>query len=236
MPTQVHRCSQASKPANTYHLPPLTAKGFFHDSPWLKIPPHRMAEILIEPVFPRFRLLGGSSAGEGKMSKLAALAAKRRQKENEEEKASQSTNTANSVDDSASSLSKLRIALKQTSNSSKQRHLQPRQNLESKTGSEQTQELPSPKNTFTPPKQQWKDRRAEDTGQLEDVQSIREVMDLRAQPSLFARTLMDVHARASNILSEPSVSLPEPFLSSFDFSKPSPDDVVLKAQNFKGPR
>lgn len=64
---------------------PFTAKEFFRDCPWLRIPADREAEILIEPLYPRLGLLGGSSsAGDGgKMSKLAALAAKRRQKENE---------------------------------------------------------------------------------------------------------------------------------------------------------
>lgn len=60
----------------------FSARDFFKDSPWLNVPPHRKADILIEPLYPRFGLLGGSSAEKpGKMSKLAALAAARKKKE-----------------------------------------------------------------------------------------------------------------------------------------------------------
>lgn len=54
------------------------------DSPWRQVPPERRARILIEPLFPRGGLRGGSSGThDGKMSKLAALAAARKKKENE---------------------------------------------------------------------------------------------------------------------------------------------------------
>ena len=63
---------------------PFTVQDFFADAPWLQIPSERQGEILIEPLYPRRGLYGGSpGAGEAKISKLAALAAARRKKENE---------------------------------------------------------------------------------------------------------------------------------------------------------
>ncbi|KAI4281658.1 MAG: hypothetical protein L6R38_003529 [Xanthoria sp. 2 TBL-2021] len=59
-----------------------TAK--FKDAPWRHVPPERQGEILIQPLYPRGRLHGGSpGAGDAKISKLAALAAARKKKENE---------------------------------------------------------------------------------------------------------------------------------------------------------
>lgn len=59
-----------------------SAADFFKDSPWLDIPKERRGDILIEPLYPRGGLLGGSSSqGTGKISKLAALAAARKKKD-----------------------------------------------------------------------------------------------------------------------------------------------------------
>ncbi|KAF3492318.1 translation elongation factor Tu [Arthroderma uncinatum] len=80
----------AGSPVSSFPLPcsaHFCAHDFFKDSPWLNIPPHRKADILIEPLFPGLGLLGGSSSEKpGKMSKLAALAAARKRKESEKQK------------------------------------------------------------------------------------------------------------------------------------------------------
>lgn len=75
-------------PSQTAHF---SAAEFFRDSPWLNVPPHRKADILVEPLYPRMGLLGGAQEGGGKVSKLAALAAARKKKEGE--KASSGTST-----------------------------------------------------------------------------------------------------------------------------------------------
>jgi len=229
MPTQVHPTpSFSSKSLNTYHLPPSTAKDFFQDSPWLNIPPHRRAEILIEPVFPRLGLLGGSSAGEGKMSKIAALAARRRQKENEKQ------NTTN-IDTTNSSLSKLRAATAHTSYPLKQHPTTPRPTPESISALSQKQEFPSPK--YPPPTIQEEKNYTTLKRDLSDVvQSVADVTDLQAKPSSFARTLMISHENSLHFTPEPPNPFPQRAITFFDFLKPSPDDMVLKAQNFKGPR
>lgn len=63
---------------------PSSVADFFKDSPWLNIPKERRGEILIEPLYHRGGLLGGSSSqGTGKISKLAALAAARKKKDHD---------------------------------------------------------------------------------------------------------------------------------------------------------
>jgi elongation factor 1 alpha-like protein len=235
MPAQVHPTpSSSSKSLNTYHLPPSTAKDFFQDSPWLKIPPHRRAEILVEPAFPRLGLLGGSSAGEGKMSKIAALAARRRQKENEKQNTT-NTDTTDVLEDSTSSLSKLRAATAHTSYPVKQRPMTTRRIPESTSILDQKPEFASPE--YPPPSiQREKNKTILKADPSEAIESVANVADLQAKPSLFARTLMVSPENALPLSPEPPTPLPEPAISSFDFLKPSPDDVVLKARNSKGPR
>jgi hypothetical protein len=169
------------------------------------------------------------------MSKLAALAAKRRQKENEKQ-GIPATKTVNSAEDSASSLDKIRIATKRASASLKEPPLRLRQNLESETYLKQAQNFFSPEAESFPPKQQGEEKRTEDQDRPDGVQFEASSGNLRAKPSLFARTLVDGGYSASHFPPEPLASSPDPAVSFFDFSKPSPDDIVLKAQNFKGPR
>jgi elongation factor 1 alpha-like protein len=225
--------SQASERINIYHRPIPTAKNFFDDSPWLNIPSYRKADILVKPLFPRLGLLGGSSAGEGKMSKIAALAAKRRQKENEKQQVPTANNDF-SCKDSTPSLDKLKIATKTTTDSLKARALQPRRRIESN---------PQPKEVIESSVQMsYRLLEPEDTERAaridepENTLSNVDPTELRATPSAFARILMDCHDRGSSFPSQPSDFLLEPVVSAFDFSKPSPDDVVLRARNFKGPR
>ena len=98
--------SEASTvPYPCYHAlsAPFSAKDFFHDTPWLNVPPHRRGEILIEPLYPSAGLLGGSSSsGAGKVSKLAALAAKRKQRDAEKKAAAGKENVNNSAQSSPS--------------------------------------------------------------------------------------------------------------------------------------
>ena len=61
---------------------PFSVREFFTDAPWLRIPKDRHGEILIEPLYPRGRLLGGSPS-QKPVSKIAALTAARKKKENE---------------------------------------------------------------------------------------------------------------------------------------------------------
>jgi hypothetical protein len=169
------------------------------------------------------------------MSKLAALAAKRRQKENEIHIAS-STNMGISAQDSASNLSKLRIRTKDAYELNKEPALKLRRSLESNARLDQPEVSLPTDNTSLSQRKDVEDKRAEDASQPDNVQPEERTVELRAEPSLFAQTLVDPCNYASIISAEQSSSLPKPVLSSFDFSKPSPDDIVLKAQSFKGPQ
>lgn len=70
-----------------HHVQPyrwISAKGFFDDTPWLRVPLCRQGTVREIPCHPRGGLLGGSSTlGKGKVSKLQALAAARKKKEAE---------------------------------------------------------------------------------------------------------------------------------------------------------
>ncbi|KAM3148388.1 HBS1-like protein [Botrytis cinerea] len=66
------------------HTTISSAKNFFADTPWLNIPPERLAKFTPPPQYPG-GLLGGSSGGAPKMSKLQALAAARKKKAQEQQ-------------------------------------------------------------------------------------------------------------------------------------------------------
>jgi elongation factor 1 alpha-like protein len=235
MQAQVSRILQASKLLSSYNLAPHTAKSFFQDCPWLNVPSHRRAEILVKPVLPRFGLLGGSSTGEGKMSKLAALAAKRRQKENEKRQ-DPAADTETVVGDFVSSLRKLRDTTRNDPDSPKGRSLQPLQDFGFSSPREHSQRRDSLKQILSSPKQEENNRRSENVDAREQSQFEEDLADLRAKPSSFAQTLTECQDQASFFPLESSTFPNGPLVSPFDFTKPSPDDVVLKAQNCKGPQ
>ena len=169
------------------------------------------------------------------MSKIAALAAKRRQKENEKPKGF--IDDVGSIEkESASALSTLGTTTKDIRETPKESPLQSRWDMGPKTRLNQTEGRRAPEDTPSPPSQQRKDSRADGADEPDQVHPAGDVVDLRAKPSMFARTLMDFSGNALAFPSGPSPSLPEPVIPSFDFSKPSPDDVVLRAQTFKGPQ
>jgi elongation factor 1 alpha-like protein len=217
----------------------LSAKGFFNDCPWFGIPPHRHANILIEPLYPRLGLLGGSpsTATDGKMSKLAALAARRRQKENEKA-------LARGGD-------KVQPQEKQTSSFSGSRNPQsspsePPERTCMNDGTE-TNNLDSTKD-FLPsnpvanlvrcePQLRSVEVRADSTN---SPASLEPPTAVRANPSPFAVTIMarDLSAvdTGSNVANDfaSAMSFTSPRAKPFDFTDPSPDDVVTKAQSSKG--
>jgi elongation factor 1 alpha-like protein len=216
----------------------LSTKGFFDDCPWFSIPPHRHADILIEPLYPRLGLLGGSpsTAADGKMSKLAALAARRRQKENEKALAGGD---------------KLESQEKQTSTFSGSRNPQPLppellDRTSGKDGSEtHTLDLTKDSLTTTPvsnvvryePQPLSLESRADFK---RPPASLDPSTAIRANPSPFAATIIardliavDIKPSLANDFAR-AMSFSDPRAKSFDFTDPSPDDVVTKAQSSKG--
>lgn len=194
---------------------PFSAADFFQDSPWLKVPEHRKAEIIIQPLYPRSGLLGGTSKA-GKPSKLAALAAKRKQQVNGQTETGPE-NTPSRAEDYTAHLNKLRIS----------KTPQPSVGAEKAKNPEQPLDLHVVKDFADgQPKALEKPKDQIDQSILVDA-------NVRGQPSVFASIMTSQSADkdsqdSSNVLSHALVA------KSFDFAEPSPDDIVKKAQNVKG--
>ncbi|PYH40055.1 putative translation elongation factor EF-1 subunit [Aspergillus saccharolyticus JOP 1030-1] len=241
-------------PAPAAHF---SAADFFRDAPWLNIPSHRKAEILVEPLYPRLGLLGGApeSAGGGKVSKLAALAAARRKKEGDKAAAATppaatDSTAAETAPKAASTESKgATLSLRERLAVSGKLQKSPsdgHQSLRSLgRGSRQGGSL-SGKKTSTEPEPQESPKQEEaasvtpepktsGTSEKEDHTAL----NIRAPPSTFASAMVGDSTRPK--MTEPShlsantldliriygQDLTEPF----DFAGPSPDDVVINAQS-----
>ena len=217
----------------------MPAKGFFDDSPWFNIPTHRLAIILVEPLYPRLGLLGGSpsNATEGKMSKLAALAAKRRQKENK----TASTAASDRMDPREGHCSA-------SSGVQTLRHPPPEQvgkTLRSTaTGKHSLDHSKNP--LIAIPSSD-----ADLAGQLslsaeagpiitQSPPRLDPPVASRANPSPFATTIVASNSVAIDLETSlasdfaSTLSLGGQLTKPFDFADPSPDDVVTKAQSSKG--
>ena len=138
--------------------------------------------------------------------------------------------------DSTASLDKLKTATKTTAQSLKARSLQQGKRIESNPRGEQIIDSPPVKKSIQPFERKESTEKAEGIDEPENRLAGVNLAELWAPPSAFARILVDCRDGAPAFPSELPDSSPEPVVSAFDFSKPSPDDVVLKAQNFKGPR
>ncbi|KIW93372.1 translation elongation factor Tu [Cladophialophora bantiana CBS 173.52] len=199
---------------------PFSPADFFKDSPWLRIPEHRKSEIIITPLYPRLRLLGGAS-NTGKVSKLAVLAAKRRQKESEKSDA-QTTANDGSQQDYLSSLNKLRISQPSRAKSgpaaaSDSLAAEPRsQSQERNHSSDLNMQIES---------KQIAAERASDGSLVVDQL-------LRGHPSPFASIMTSRDADTCLLSSTDFFSI-RANAKSFNFTEPSPDDIVTKAQNAK---
>ncbi|KAL4932649.1 putative translation elongation factor EF-1 subunit [Aspergillus undulatus] len=227
----------------TSHRSHFSAAEFFRDSPWLNIPAHRKADILVEPLYPRLGLLGGAPEnGGGKMSKLAALAAARKKKESDKAPTPPSAgenDASQSLGGEGAPLSlseRLARGGKQTKPSERKPSLQ-------SLGRARSGQSISPEKF--PPEEKASEVPAtigiEDA--VKDVQIEEEkdqpAANIRAPPSTFAVTMVGDDTRPK--MTEPcqlyintldlikiyGQDLAEPF----DFAGPSPDDVVLNAQS-----
>jgi elongation factor 1 alpha-like protein len=200
------------------------AKAFFEDTPWLDIPPSRRAHIVCE-VLPQPRGLLGGSAKSEKMSKLAALAAKRRQKENARPvQAEESGPTA--ANDYASSLKALRLS----SAPPVERKVSEKQ---SEVDTAATQKLAANDLETHPTKHLKIDKLDPSKPEFQFKPE-----DVIAQPSAFAKTMFGAapQARPLNLVLPIHEPLHGDYSPAFDFTTPSPDDLVTRAQAAKGPR
>ena len=222
---------------------PFKAADYFRDSPWLDVPMNRRAEIIIEPLYPRGRLLGGSSSGGSqKVSKLAALAAARKKKENAETTSKQQSST------SVALLDKLGGNRKPNESLSK-RSTMVDHKLEPSTSSGEAHPLGMQARKYPTRKRKSPSPPPIDQAPVEeDPDSIdvkpRSIAPIVGSPSLFARTMLgssssfQEHARKdpvsfASVFSPVYASEVNPTKSN-PFAGPSPDDIVASAQNSKG--
>jgi elongation factor 1 alpha-like protein len=194
---------------------PFSVVDFFKDMPWLNIPLERQA-IFVEPLYPRGGLLGGSSDGAPKMSKLQALAAARKKKAQEQ-------NSGNSGVEKPMSELSLNGSSKEgdtMETAPKTSRGFPLRKRKDSNPHEKSPQAPSPK----------KDTEKADPDTQMDIAPVDQ-----AEPSAFASTMF-----SSPLPSAPSANLfTLPYTatgaaSTDPFAGPSPDDVVIAAQS-KGP-
>lgn len=220
----------------------FSVEEFFKDAPWLNIPKDRRGEILIEPLYPRGRLLGGSPS-QKPVSKIAALTAARKKKGIEGTKSIPQRSTT-----SVALLDKLSGRTSSTPSSD------PAPSVCRTTHSESIGEDQDVKTQASVPLIQKDAPRTSDLKRNVDghIKGSRQSSDAYsplpsepviapvAPPSKFAKVLTggsDCWKKEPTVASfQPYYTLYQyPTLTNFEaFAGPSPDDIVLKAQNSKG--
>ena len=230
----------------------FSAAEFFQDCPWLNVPQERRGEILLEPLYPRGRLCGGSSSqSTGKPSKLATLAAARRNKENEKTVESDSNSSVALLD---------RLRRKVPSSAPNTVAIASREELPLPTVASPSSSSPAARKYTT------RRHRSADKGKSENSKSELEIPKPTeadpeqssklsaipaALPSAFAQTMFGMPVATNREIGHASphkdplhrshvldYALPHHSMKdteSIAFTGPSPDDVVLKAQSSKGP-
>jgi elongation factor 1 alpha-like protein len=206
---------------------PFSFADFFKDSPLLNVPAERQA-VFIAPVYPRGGLLGGSSDGAPKMSKLQALAAARKKKAQE-----QRSSGSSSVDKPMGNLT-----LKKDQPMGNGKMLEKNSietTLSTKLSSrgfplrKRKDSNPHEKAPTAAPAERDSEQSSSDTP-MENTP-----LD-QAQPSAFASTMFSNAApvpprqHLDNIFTLPYVATTAT-TSTDPFAGPSPDDVVIAAQS-----
>jgi elongation factor 1 alpha-like protein len=202
-----HQDFDASTPCTS----PFSAVDFFQDSPWMKIPEHRKADIVIEPLYPRLGLRGGA-ANAGKVSKLAALASKRRQKEN---------HPPASERDPGGELKEHCLP-----NRTKPRITPPSRPKPAAADDPRTAAHQAPPTSEESSAEADRPEHAPDPSLAID-------QNLRGHPSAFASIMTNHDPESQFTPSTDSLSV-KVTATSFNFAEPSPDDIVTKAQSAKG--
>lgn len=211
---------------------PISAEDFFKDSPWLNVPMDRRGSILVEPLHPHGGLLGGSSKPDGPpKSKLAALAAARRKKEN------QKIGNNNEAKSSTGLLQDLSLTPRISSTGFRSSRSTAEDARSATPTPKQPKNFPAsnadvqlPNSDISPSRQA-----ARISKNLGDTDSDVNLAPA-GEPSTFAQSIFG-HPKKRNCDFEPlqplfSVTAQAGLTANKNpFAVPSPDDVVLKAQN-----
>lgn len=221
---------------------PFSVLDFFQDSPWLNIPKERRGEILVEPLYPRGGLPGGSSKISGApTSKLAALAAARKKKENDKH----NDNATKKPTTSAALLDKLSPRVRDEHDPKHGTASTPEKSIrDSKVRGEertnQSRKYPARRRKDSLPQAQIESTPSESIVSLKD--DTLPVIDITATPSPFAQTMIGPSRQSLTISAQTPDLLAQKILytlhmadtESNPFAGPSPDDIVIAAQNSKG--
>lgn len=199
-------------------------RDFFKDTPWLNVPAHRQATF-IAPLLPRGGLLGGSSDGAPKMSKLQALAAARKKKTQDQKSSSGAGTGIEKPLESLSLSENVKGEQEDTvmENSTASKGASRGFPLRKRKDSNPHEKAPAPSTERDPEPIQPEDP-------VED-----EPLD-QAQPSAFANTMFSnthpasQHQHPSNLFSLP-YAVAATTIQHDPFAGPSPDDVVIAAQS-----
>ena len=194
---------------------PFSFADFFKDTPWLNTPLERQT-VFVEPLYPRGGLMGGSSDGAPKLSKLQALAAARKKKAQEQKSGDVG------VEKPMSELS-INGAFEETSMDTLPKSTSRGVPLRKRKGSNPHEKHPRPSSAK-------KDVKEADPDSQMDAAPIDQ-----AEPSAFANTMFSSpmpSAPSANLFTLPYTTTAT--ISTDPFAGPSPDDVVIAAQS-KGP-
>jgi len=236
-------------PTTSPQIAHFSAAEFFRDSPWLNVPPHRKADILVEPLYPRMGLLGGAPESGGKVSKLAALAAARKKKEGEKTPAEATPAVATpSVDKTpetpAAEAKPSPLSLRERL-AANDKPRKPSNGISTLRSLGKGSPAPSPLKKSRP--EPAKPEVSTEPGPEEPVKNDQAdhkekeepKVNIRAPPSGFASTIVGdstrpmmtgpshLHSNTADLIRIYGEDLTEPF----DFAGPSPDDVVMNAQS-----
>ena len=235
------RIESLKAPMRPLHLPKQRSAvappvDFFKDSPWLNIPEDRLGEILIEPLHPPGRLLGGTSKQDGKpKSKLALLAEARKRKENQRPDESETTTSSVALLDRLGGKpreSKRVKASHPLNPSSEDQTMEP--NTNSQRSKYPVRKAPEASLLAQLPQQAKSEIGSSAPGST-GANELRSAPV--AAPSSFALAMfgstfktqeMNLHCSLAHSLK------PFPNHAESNFTGPSPDDTVLEAQRSKG--
>ncbi|KAG4436574.1 hypothetical protein IFR05_007928 [Cadophora sp. M221] len=199
---------------------PFSYADFFKDMPWLDIPQDRQA-LFIAPLYPRGGLLGGSSDGGPKISKLQALAASRKKKAQEQKSGGNS-----GVEKPMENLTLNSSSGKEKGPSSPTKSISRGFPIRKRKDSNEHEKAVKPTHV---------ERQPEPTLDAEMEET---ALD-QAEPSAFANTMFSCSSPTtatsrpypSNFFSLPYSNTAAPPTTADPFAGPSPDDVVIAAQS-----
>ena len=210
---------------------------FFKDSPWLAIPKERRGEIIMESLYPRWGLLGGTSKQDAApKSKLAALAAARKKKENQKPGDEQTVASSVSLLDKLGKSPEITKLVKGLGPSAPGI----RSETDASTANAAIGRYPKRKSKTIEPlpeKQPTKFLSVAASSPPTVATANPPKIMAAATPSRFALSILGLLTDAGepdnrSIDHTTMRAFVNP--TEFDFAGPSPDDVVLEAQNSKG--